>query len=237
MIQRGFTLIEVILGISLMVGLMIAALRFHQYAGSLRETIIDEVELVSSERVLMTRLTKELRAARSDSVWGNGLSGESDSIQMLTTALPGQSAWARESVTDDAAAPTLDTRIVRYHLVQSEDEYGEIVVAGISRREQVNVNKTKSEEGSDSTNSVMSTSLKFLRFKYWDGAAWTDAWTGDDLPIAVEIVLGTNQLPEGVEPDEYPLDYFRRVVYLPGAERDENATTVRGLSWNQNLND
>jgi len=62
--------------------------------------------------------------------------------------------------------------------------------------------------------------LRFLKFRYWDGAAWQDLWNDLDLPVAVEVSLGGLPMPraETLEEmdEEYPYELFRRVIYLTG---------------------
>jgi hypothetical protein len=71
----------------------------------------------------------------------------------------------------------------------------------------------------DQTNQVtepFAEMVRFVRFRYFDGAAWQAGWTNATPPPGVEIVLAGEGLPPDAEPDAYPPESFRRVVFLPG---------------------
>lgn len=71
--------------------------------------------------------------------------------------------------------------------------------------------------------------LRFLRLRYWDGAAWLDSWNASGLPRGVEISLATEPLPPDALPDALPSEVFRRVIALPAA-LNEVAPTNRASS-------
>ena len=78
--------------------------------------------------------------------------------------------------------------------------------------------------------------IKFIRFRYYDGGAWVDAWSDVTLPVAVEIILGVTPLPDKVLPEDYADPVFRRTVYIPrasvggGAARPAGAGGAAGSS-------
>ena len=57
--------------------------------------------------------------------------------------------------------------------------------------------------------------IQYLRFRYWDGSTWTEAWSAPELPLGVEVSLGREPLPPESTADEYPFELYRRVIYLP----------------------
>jgi hypothetical protein len=74
--------------------------------------------------------------------------------------------------------------------------------------------------------------IRYLRFRYWAGTNWVDAWSGMQLPAGVEITLGQDAMPEQRfssdsstatsmtstnMADDYPYTIYRRVVYLPNS--------------------
>ncbi len=61
---------------------------------------------------------------------------------------------------------------------------------------------------------LLTENIRFSRFRFWGGEEWQDAWSGGAPPQAVEISLGFEPLPEMTEPDQYPHELFRRVIYL-----------------------
>ena len=61
--SAGFTLIEVILAIVIALAILVVVLHFYQQATNLREQVIAETEKVGAARLLMDRITGELRSA------------------------------------------------------------------------------------------------------------------------------------------------------------------------------
>jgi prepilin-type N-terminal cleavage/methylation domain-containing protein len=72
-------------------------------------------------------------------------------------------------------------------------------------------------EGGNSapTNGLAIGQLQFLRFRYYDGTNWLEAWSAPDLPLGIEVSLGVEPLPAESTADEYPFQVYRRVIYLP----------------------
>jgi prepilin-type N-terminal cleavage/methylation domain-containing protein len=72
---------------------------------------------------------------------------------------------------------------------------------------------------------------QFVRFRYWDGSSWLEAWDAPDLPIGVEVSLGMEPLPAEMTAEEYPFELYRRVVYLPnhGPARQATDLTQEGM--------
>jgi len=95
------------------------------------------------------------------------------------------------------------------------------------------VSAQAAEEGEEIQGALIAPQFKFVSFGYWDNEAgeWLPSWEGGDLPLAVEVLLGAEPLPEDLEPQEYPFETFRRVVYVPGGRRSIGGTTIiRGLN-------
>lgn len=65
-----------------------------------------------------------------------------------------------------------------------------------------------------STPVLLTDNIRFSRFRFWGGEEWLDEWPGPVPPEALEITLGFEALPLELEPDQYPFEVFRRVVYL-----------------------
>jgi hypothetical protein len=154
-------------------------------------------------------------------------------MQFMVAGLPGQSVWATDETSDRPAAPQQDMRIVGYRLRLSEDpDTGLPTIDGVERTEHTVIVATTVEEGVDVTSTLIGPSFKFLSLRYWDGQSgqWLTSWDGGDAPMAVEIVIGIEPLPEGTEPVDYPFEKFRRVVYVPAGKRSLGGTTImRGL--------
>jgi type II secretory pathway pseudopilin PulG len=67
---RAFTLVEVILAISIAIGILVVALFFHSQASHLRAQLLDESDRIAAIRLVMERLTAELRSAFEQPQYG-----------------------------------------------------------------------------------------------------------------------------------------------------------------------
>ena len=223
---RAFTLVEVVVAISIALGLIGTVLAFYDYALSIRAEVTDEMELVNAERIIMERMTSELRGAIRYPFISMGMEGGTSSdptyrcwCNFITVTIPGPAAWAVRKSTDDPIPPEHDLELVGYRLRVVTYDDGTTSVEGLERTSQkILAPDGETQEGKQITVSFLTSHIKFLYLRYWDGANWLESWTGGDLPRAVEITMG----PEPLEDNEPILDYlsthtsFRRMVYLPG---------------------
>jgi prepilin-type N-terminal cleavage/methylation domain-containing protein len=231
--RRGFTLLEVLLAVALTLSLLGALLGFYKEVADVRAAVGAEADLVGAERTLMDLMTAELRAATPYPQMSLALTGSTGDVRFVTTALPTADAWRVANVTEGPVAPSgMDRQVVGYRLRVSQDDQGKPVIDGIERTCQRMVTLKVVDEEKDVRATLVTASLKFLRLRYWNGTAWADTWGGQDLPAAVEIVMGEQPLPEGGDPTEYPAlyDTFRRVVCLPaGVKPATGGTIILGL--------
>ena len=217
---RGFTLIEVILAISIAIAILVAALFFQSQASNLRGQLLDEADRIASIRLVMDRLTTELRAAFV--VPQYGFAGDATSMTFVTAAapaLPGRSG---------GTSARTDLRLVAYSLGRSVEGTNEIV-SGLIRSEQPLVEKPVARTAfaiapaPEATNSPargpepLTDLIRFVRIWYWDGSEWSATWNSPDLPRGIEINLGAEPLPEDGALADYPGDLYRRVIYLPAS--------------------
>lgn len=226
--SRAFTLLEVLIAVSLVVGLMASVLVFYRYAIDTRTMVIDQAESVTARRMVMDRITSELRAAvaaPSNSL--QPLSGTTSTLVIPTAGSLPRSIWR---VDHEAESPppvgVSDVSVVNYSIRSHTDDDGKVVVEGLDR----GVGSAVVASSDDSTippPPPFATRVKFVRFRYYDGATWAESWGGGSLPQAVEVSLGLDPLPEGVEPSEYSSPVSRRVIALPAAPR-RAATAARG---------
>ncbi|MGV3771660.1 MAG: PulJ/GspJ family protein, partial [Verrucomicrobiales bacterium] len=86
--QTAFTLIEVLLAISITLGMFVIVLFFYQQASNTRNAVLTEVGKVTAARMIMGQITSELRSAISAPDDGIGLKGSSTSIKIATLGLP-----------------------------------------------------------------------------------------------------------------------------------------------------
>jgi len=233
--RSGLTLLEVTLSITLTIGLMVAALAFYRHVVDVREDFssqLGSVQTTSARRRVMDKITEELRTAIANPFLQMGLSGQAMEMRFITASLPSMAAWATPETTGEPAPPEQDLRMVGYRLRYVEDENGEEVVEGLARTEQRVITAQVAEEGEEIRSALVAPEFKFVSFAYWDneGGEWLETWEENDLPLAVEISLGREPLPEDLEPIEYPYPTFRRTIYVPGGMRAFGGTTIiRGL--------
>ena len=218
---NAFTLLEVLLAISIAAGMLAVVLFFYTQAANLRIHVFYETGRVSAVRLLLDRLTTELSHARHCGSLQAGLRGGADNIEFVRLDLPNVSGWTN-SVDPALAPPPSPFRLVRYAVLLSADGTN---VTGLIRSEEPLLKKTVElvdDEGLASTNTtvlrrspVPIDQIQFLQFRYWDGMLWTNSWNAAELPAGIEVSLGTEPLPEETTADEYPYELFRRVIFLP----------------------
>lgn len=228
--RRGvpaFTLVEMVLAIGIAVGMLIIAMLFYRQVADLRTQILTESERLATVRLLMDRIAGDLRTAGSLAGGGQEFRGETGTLSFVRVA----SAVA-------AAGPdgSMDDRVRITFASVLSDEGTNRTVRGVDRREESLGAARPSAGGSsssvemgtfsalESTNAMarltedpLTELVRFLRFRYWNGAQWLEEWTNAASPPGVEVVLGFDPLPEGASPAEYPFEQFRRVVALPTA--------------------
>jgi type II secretory pathway pseudopilin PulG len=224
--HAAFTLVEVVLAISLAIGILVIALGFYQQATSLRGQIIEASERLSTIRLLMDRLTADLRAARAHD-W-EGFNGDSASLRFVKSEALIPSGWTRNE-------PSSDLRLVSFGVTTGLDGTN-TVVTGLTRSErpaleprQTRAAATAPLESASTNNPVnaavaiepLTDVVKFLRFRFWDGTAWLDAWSDVVPPLGVEVSFGLDPQPDDALPEEYPFELFRRVIALPGGRASD----------------
>jgi hypothetical protein len=210
------------LGLAL-IGLMLA---FYRQILTVRTSIMDEMDLVKSKRLIMEGLTDALRSAVPQQ---GGLSGDEHRVRITTARVPGPAVWTETTVTEAPLPPEADLGRIIYRLRLADDEYGQPYIAGLERVRRRVLRAEVIEEGVGENAVLLSERIKFLYLRYWDGAAWLPNWGGGDVPAAVEINLGVKPLPEDTDPEDYPWETQRRVVYVPAGTRAQGGTVGRGL--------
>jgi prepilin-type N-terminal cleavage/methylation domain-containing protein len=227
--NRAFTLVEVLLAVGIIAGLLVVVLFFYQRAAQLRTDLLLDAERSSAARLLMERLTAELRTARSHTFYAVPLAGGSTHLQFIAVDLPSQSPWAGERF-GRVSHPESDLKLVSYGAEVSLEDTN---IVGLGRSEAPLVDlRTAVPESTvvlpaaetNKANSVLLTeAFRFIRFRYWDGYDWRESWSETFLPKGVEVSLGSEPVPAELEGEEYPYEVFRRVIYLPGsAENDDD---------------
>ena len=229
--NTGFTLLEMVLAITLSISLLAGLMTLHHHATTVRNQLTAETEMIISERIIMDRMTNELRGTMLYPFLGFGLEGSDEKIQLMTATLPGPAAWAVRKSTDDPIPPETDLMLVGYQLRSYENDDGETVVAGIERSSQKILASPTVREGQEVSTVLLTPHIRFLQFEYFDGEQWTNEWQERGLPMAVKIIMGVVPLTEDIEPEDYieKYDTFQRVVYVPSGENSRQGPTLRGI--------
>ena len=229
--QTGLTLLEVILALVLTLGMMTGVLSFYRHVLTARAGVVRDVEAVMSDRIAMDRMTDELRGSMVYPFLGFGMEGQVNQIKMISVSLPGPAAWAVRQTTEDPIPPEVDMQMVGYRLRVTEHEDGEVTLDGLERTCQKILSAREAEEGEEIETQLVSDHIRFVRFRYWMEDDWVETWTEGGLPLAVEIVIGADPLPEEIEPQDYEteFDFRRRIVFIPAAEAKASGPVIRGL--------
>ncbi len=225
--KEGFTLLEVILAVAIASGVLVGILLFYRQTADLRVQLLSETERLTAIRLLLDRISADLRTAHVDYEFGQGLKGDIASLQLLKLELPSRSAWARTEL--GASLPVQsDLRLVSYSARSTLEDGTNAVMSGLVRSERSFLQPRVLSDSESTTNAPGSPSaqsrepeqfvdaVRFIQFRFWDGTGWLDSWGGTELPQGVEVSLGMEPLPPDLLPEEYPFELFRRVIYLPG---------------------
>jgi len=213
---RGFTLLEVILAVVIAAGLLIVAMSFYQRAADLRRQLLEESERLATIRLLMDRMSGDLRTAFAEP--RQGFVGGSDFMRFVHAGSP-----TPMNITEGAL------KLVTYSVITNAQGTNAVVL-GFNRIETplvemrlptaTNAEPVAFHGGMDPvatvTNRVeepLTRAIRYVHFRYFDGSLWRDAWDGADLPLGVEVTFGAE--PQPAEEEEYPYDVFQRVIYLP----------------------
>jgi type II secretory pathway pseudopilin PulG len=233
----AFTLVEVVLAIAISVGLMFVALFFYSQCANLRTQLIDESERIGTLRLLLQKMTADLRSAQAQDQFG--FTGASNSIEFVKLGVLPLSSW---NVGSNAIVnfPSGLSQ-VSYQLMSGADGTN-LVSLGIAHREtplNVLLNTSPAAQtqpvagathysagtgtnGAVSTNvaGLLTDKIHTMQFRYWDGAAWTNTWDGMVPPAGVEIILAMDAL----DPADTNAEFYRRVVVIPCGAKTKTQT-------------
>ena len=220
----AFTLIEVILAISIAVGILVVALYFYSQTANLRGQLLEESDRIAAVRLVMDRLSTELRAAFAHPQYE--FKGDATNLIFVTIDAPLRVPKLVPSSTLPSM-PRSSLKLVNYGLATSIEGTNEIAM-GLTRSEQPLLSKPSLPQSpvvplsaAESTQTPvrkiepMTDAIRFLQIRYWDSRKWSSTWNSRQLPRGVEITLGADPFPTEAPLTEYPSDLFRRVIYLP----------------------
>ncbi|MFQ5490839.1 MAG: type II secretion system protein J, partial [Phycisphaerae bacterium] len=226
--RAALTLLEVVLASGLLVLFMGSVFWFYGSALETAEEGTARTRDVQLARVVMARMAKEIRQASGNTTgFGPGLIGFDESISVNTLVLPDKIVSRRQGVTDDPIAAQFDLQEVRYYIAWDEenlDDEGNPRSLGLVRKVSKTFNRgviinTDSEDDNVESEAVAvkeemyAPEIKYLEFKYFDGASWWDDWQiaqGNSLPMMVRITLGFVPQPPDDEELELVEDDFLR---------------------------
>jgi prepilin-type N-terminal cleavage/methylation domain-containing protein len=230
-IRKGFTLLEVILAVGLVVLLMSAVFAFYQNMLSARQRTLDEGQSIFAQRKVLEFMADELQAsftspsAKASMLGQLSTTGES-AVTFQRAGMPAKSVYYAVSVVDapsaaggaaagDFTTPQQDVQQVSYRLRHYLDDSGADQIAGLERSGMAAPPANATDAVSTEELTLLSESVKFLYVEYWDGTAWQTSWSGDALPSALRVTLGTDPLPADATADTYPGPTVWRIISLP----------------------
>ena len=231
--SRAFTLLEVVLAITIAIGLLLVAMTFYQQSTSLRGQLLDEAERLAAVRKVMDRLAADLRVAPAhDRV---GFTGDSNSLRFATTALPLATGGVQTDLRRVAYRTTYSgdvTNLTVSGLVRTEEPAVDFIASALAPALATTGGEASSDPDaaapSDAAAPVaarppvaadpLTESVRYLSFRFWDGTAWRESWSGTAPPSGVEVTLGFEPLPPDAAPEELPGEIFRRVIFLPAGQ-------------------
>ncbi len=238
----GFTLLEVVLAVVISVGLLTGVLVFYRQAAVLREEILRKADTLSAVRLVMDRISTELRTTPPGGAGASVLSGDSRSLRLLHTAVPSRMPW-RGGPLGRSGFAEADWMEVSYRcssdtnqpgLFRQERTYVPSAVLSTNLPTEVEATTGVVTNGFTAPlGAPLSDAIRHLRFRYWDGSRWQNAWEKPEPPAAVEVSLGLEppDEEEGSEgdsdtgaPKEYPFEVFRRVIALPTSAAASSAS-------------
>jgi len=242
--RRAFTLLEVILALALTISLTGMIMAFYHRATRMRQILMADMAASAAQRVLMDRWTDDLEGALPYSLLQLGLEGTINTdtdlpeLRMVTAGLPGPAIWAVRKTAEDPIPPEHDLQVIIYRLHSFRCEDKHVHVTGLERfAQKVIAPRETRADMKDVTPTMFLPQVRFLNIYYYDGGEWHIAWPMDDwdpmdprrrnLPVAVQIIIGRQELPLDMDPKDYPYETFRRTIFLTGGAMSLDKTIIR----------
>ena len=115
--KTAFTLLEVLLAVVIATGLLSTAMYFYQKSSRFRSDLILETERIASARLILNRMSTELRSTLHHPVRNIGFKGGSNWVEFLKTEIPSEASWAMSTENISSSAyPEAGYRLIRYEL-------------------------------------------------------------------------------------------------------------------------
>lgn len=200
--RRAFTLLEVLLALTLMILMLAGIVGFYHTTIKAREAAVNSIREVLLMRSLLEQIANEIRHA-TDIVPGDGrgFSGREDRLTLVRLVTPDPGVFNIEDPTAPDLPPAqADLLRVSYELLWDEelrDDEGVKICHGLWRTQQrtfdpnprfVIAEEDAAEMGGDEfmqqaqesqpmpEGELFAPEIKYLKFEYFDGAEWRDRW-------------------------------------------------------------
>lgn len=209
---RAFTLLEVLLALSIAIGLLVVVLFYYQQAALLRDSTLESVTGLAAVRLCMDRLGTELRTA---SAQPDSFRGGSQEIEFLHCELPESGAAATAEADAHVSTPLLLRRI-RYAMPASEESSA---VGGLVRTETM-VTPAAPEADEADPNSVEAHRAEtgFVE-ESSEPPDTNDVWAVETASVEEEGTRITTSFPSaGAPPLTIPELRYLRLRYWDGAQ-------------------
>lgn len=214
--RRAFTLLEVIVAMSLMIFLLSVLFQFYRNSLVSRQRGVTSMREAHTARVLLGQITAELRSAGGFIPgFGPGITGDRYTISIQTMTLPNKELFRPRALREHALPAQHDVKQVGYFIAWDEeitDEDGIPLSLGLVRQELKTLRQLviiakeadreidefrEEEEDEDAERSfrlqLYAPEIKHLEFRYFDGAEWHRDWHvagGNALPQMVRVTIG-----------------------------------------------
>lgn len=224
---RAVTLLEVILAMGLLTMLTSSLYFFYGSSIDTRERSLAITRRTQLVRVLLTRMAEEIRQASGFvEGYGAGLVGFPHAISVNTLTLPDRILSQQRDVSLDQLPGQFDLREVSYYLAIDEenlDDEGLARMLGMVRKEEKTYNRVvviqgeeegEAEETLAVKEELYAPEIKFLEFRYFDGAAWWHTWElerGNSLPQMVRITIGFTPDPDTLDGEEDAIELIEEI--------------------------
>lgn len=199
--RRGVTLLEMLLAVSLILLTMSTLFLFYEISlGATRRTEQHTIR-TQQARVVLQQIAREIRqgCAGVDEKT-TAIKGTMHSLMLSVSVLPEATVMQTYGIGDKVPPAVYDIRQVQYYMAvdpDDPDEEGNPGVVGLVRSEQRPCDEEIIEQSQlDEIRHVrtMAPDVKYIRFYYFDGSNWLDAWQGapgtNGLPQAIKIEIG-----------------------------------------------
>ena len=115
--RTAFTLLEVLFAVVIAAGLLATAMYFYHKSSRFRSDLILETERIASARLILNRMSTELRSTLHHPVRNIGFKGGSNWVEFLKTEIPSEASWAMSTENSSSSAyPEAGYRLIRYEL-------------------------------------------------------------------------------------------------------------------------